>query len=195
MWYGVIFFSALILDFIPFFVPPPWAVMVYLFVRYQLNPWLIVPLGAAGSTVAKYFMMLCVPKFSKIFIKRAKHEELEYVGKRLSRRLWKSWLFVFFFAISPLPDIVLFTGASIAKVKPLRILPPYFLGKLVTLTVLLFVGRYAVANFIHHPAGAFPWKGILTVLAACALMVALLFIDGRALLQKNKFTFKFNIWK
>jgi len=195
MWYLVIFLSALILDFIPVFAPPPWVVMVYLFVRFHLNPWLIVPIGAAGSTLGKYLMTLCVPKFSKIFIKRTKHEELQYVGKRLSRKLWHSWLFVFFFAISPLPDVVLFTAASIAKVKPLRILPPYFLGKLVTLTVLLFVGRYAVTNFINHPAGAFPWKGILTVLVGLALMVALLFIDGRALLQKNKFTFNFKIWK
>ena len=195
MWYLVIFFSTLILDFIPVFAPPAWVVMVFLLLRFHLNPWIIVPVGASGSTLGKYLMMLCVPKFSKIFIKRTKHEELQYVGKKLTRKLWHSWLFVFLFAISPLPDVVLFTAASIAKVKPFRILPPFFFGKLVTITIMLFAGRYVIANFTHHAPGAFPWKGILTVLVGLALMVALLFIDGRALLQKKKFTFKFNIWK
>jgi membrane protein YqaA with SNARE-associated domain len=195
MLYLVVFFSALILDFIPVFAPPAWTIMVWLLVKYHLNPWIIVLTGASGSTIGKYLMTLCVPRFSKIFIKRTKHEELQYVGKRLTRKLWHSWLFVFLFAISPLPDVVLFTAASIAKVKPFRLLPPYFLGKLITLTVLLFVGRYAVTNFTNHAPGALPWKGILTLLVGATLMVTLLFVDGRALLQKNRFTFNFNIWK
>src|SRR5580698_2542770 len=195
MWYLVIFFSTLILDFIPVFAPPAWVIMVFLLVRFHLNPWIIVPVGASGSTLGKYLMMLCVPRFSKIFIKRTKHEELQYVGKKLTRTLWHSWLFVFLFAVSPLPDVVLFTAASIAKVKPFRILPPFFFGKLVTLTVLLFVGRYTIASFANHAPGTFPWKGIVTIILGIALFVSLLFIDGRALLQKKEFNFNFKIWK
>jgi membrane protein YqaA with SNARE-associated domain len=195
MWYLVIFFSALILDFIPVVGPPSWVIMVWLLVKFHLNPWIVIPLGAFGSTIGKYLMTLCVPRFSKVFIKRTKHEELQYVGKKLTRKLWHSWLFVFLFAISPLPDVVLFTAAAIAKLKPFRILPPYFCGKLITLTVLLFVGRYTVASFANHAPGTFPWKGIVTIIFGIVLFVGLLFIDGRALLQKKKFTFNFKIWK
>ena len=140
-------------------------------------------------------MSLCVPKFSKLFLKRNKHEELQFVGKKLSKKLWHSWLFVFIFAVTPLSDTVLFTAASIAKVKAIRIVPPFFCAKLVSDAVMVVVGRYTVASFTNRAHGAFPWKGIFTIVFGIVLIAGLVFLDGRALLQKKKFTFNFNIWK
>ena len=113
----------------------------------------------------------------------------------MSRKLWHGWLFVFIFAVTPLSDTILFTAAAIAKVKAIRIVPPFFCAKLVSDAVMLVVARYTVASFTNRPHGAFPWKGIFTIVFSIVLIAGLLFLDGRALLQKKKFAFNFNIWK
>jgi uncharacterized membrane protein len=195
MLYLAVFLSALTLDFIPVLTPPAWTIMVFLLVKFHLNPWIAVPASASGSTLGRSMMSLCVPKFSKLFLKRNKHEELIFVGKKLSKKLWHSWLFVFIFAVTPLSDTVLFTAAAIAKVKAIRIVPAFFCAKLVSDAVMLVVARYTVASFTNRTHGAFPWKGILTIVLGIVLIAGLLFLDGRALLQKKKFTFNFNIWK
>ena len=195
MLYLAVFLSALTLDFVPIITPPAWTILVFLLLKFHLNPWIAVPASASGSTLGRYLMGLCVPKFSKLFLKRDKHEELQFVGRKLSKKLWHSWLFVFVFAVTPLSDTVLFTAASIAKVKPIRIVPPFFFAKLASDAVMLAVGCYTVASFANRAHGVIPWKGILAIVFSIVLIGGLVFLDGRALLQKRKFTFNFNIWK
>ncbi len=195
MWYLIVFLSALTVDFIPVIAPPAWTIMVFLLVKFHLNPWFVLLAGVTGSTLGRYSMSLCVPKFSNLFIKRRKHEELEFVGKKLSDKLWQSWLFVFLYTVTPLSSTALFTAAGIAKVKPIRTVPPFFCGKFVTDAIMLVIGRYAVESFADLVHGTFSWKGISTIAFSLAVVGGLLFLDGRALLQKKKFTFNFNIWK
>ena len=195
MWYLIVFLSALTVDFIPVIAPPAWTIMVFLLVKFHLNPWPVLLAGVSGSTLGRYSMSLCVPKFSNLFIKRRKHEELEFVGKKLSDKLWHSWLFVFLYTVTPLSSTALFTAAGIAKVKAIRTVPPFFCGKFVTDAIMLVIGRYAVETFADLVHGTFSWKGISTIGFSLAVVGGLLFLDGRALLQKKKFTFNFKIWK
>ena len=81
MLYLAILLSALTLDFIPVITPPAWTILVFLLVKFHLNPSIAVPASASGSTLGRYLMSLCVPKFSKLFLKRNKHQELQFVGK------------------------------------------------------------------------------------------------------------------
>src|ERR1035437_10775477 len=130
-------------------------------------------------------MSLCVPKFSNLFIKRSKHIELEFVGKKLSAKLWHAWVFVFLYTLTPLSSTALFTAAAIAKVKAIRVVPPFFCGKFVTDAVMLVMGRYAIESFTNMAHGAFSWKWISTIVVGTVLVGVLLFLDGRALLQKK----------
>ncbi|MGA2140042.1 MAG: hypothetical protein ABSH14_14385 [Verrucomicrobiia bacterium] len=195
MWYLVVFLSALTVDLIPVIAPPAWTIMVFLLVKFHLNPWFVLLAGVSGSTLGRYSMSLYVPKFSNLFIKRRKHEELEFVGKKLSDKLWQSWLFVFLYTVTPLSSTALFTAAGIAKVKAIRTVPPFFCGKFLSDAVMLVMGRYAVESFANLMHGAFSWKGIATIVFSFVAVGGLLFLDGRALLQKKKFTFNFKIWK
>jgi hypothetical protein len=195
MWYLIVFLSALTVDFVPFIAPPAWTIMVLLLVKFHLNPLFVLLAGVPGSTLGRYLMGLCVPRFSNLFIKRSKHIELEFVGKKLSAKLWQSWLFVFLYTLTPLSSTALFTAAAIAKVKTIRVVPPFFCGKFVTDGVMLLMGRYAIESFTNMTHGAVSWKGIATLVGGTALVGVLLFLDGRALLQKKKFTFNFKIWK
>jgi len=196
MWlYLVVFLSALTVDFIPVIAPPAWTIMVFLLLRFHLNPWFVLLAGVSGSTLGRSLMGLCVPKFSNLILKRRKHEELQFVGKKLSAKLWHSWLFVFLYTLTPLPSTGLFAAAAIAKVKLIRIVPPFFCGKFVTDAVMLVMGRYAIESFTNLVHGAFSWKAIFSLTISFVALAALLFLDGRALLEKHKVAFNFKIWK
>ena len=163
MLYLVIFIGTLVVDLIPIIAPPAWTIMVFLLVKYQLNPWLVLLVGVTGTTLGRYIFSLYVPKIADRLIKQHKKEELEFMGKKLSHNLWQSWLFVFIYTLTPLSTSALFTAAAVAKVKAWRTVPPFFFGKLISDAVMIFTGRYAAVNFQDVGSGGFSGKGIVTI--------------------------------
>ena len=57
MWmYVVVFLAAFAVDTIPVFAPPAWVLLIFLVVRFHLNPWVAVLVGVAGSTLGRYVL-------------------------------------------------------------------------------------------------------------------------------------------
>jgi len=196
MWmYLAVFFSALTVDLIPVIAPPAWTLMVFFLVKFHLNPWGVLVVGVSGSTLGKYIFSLYVPKIADQLIKRRKREELEFMGKKLGQKLWQSWLFVFIYTLTPLSTSALFAAAALAKVKARHTVPPFFFGKFVSNTVMIFMGRYAVLNLAEIVHGAFSAKGILAIVVALVVTGGFLFVDWRAVLEKKQFQLNFRIWK
>jgi len=188
MWwmYLVVFASALAVDLIPIFGPPAWTVMVLLLIKFNLNPWGVLAAGVPGSALGRYLLSLYIPKISNKFIKRRKNKDLEFVGKKLGQKTWRSWLFVFIYTLTPLSSTVLFTAAGVAKIKPVQIIPPFLLGKFISDAVMILTGRYAAGNTKGLIHGTFSVKGIVTAVVGLLVIGAFLFIDWRILLEKKK---------
>jgi membrane protein DedA with SNARE-associated domain len=197
MWwmYLVVFASALAVDLIPIFGPPAWTVMVLLLIKFNLNPWGVLAAGVPGSALGRYLLSLYIPKISNKFIKRRKNKDLEFVGKKLGQKTWRSWLFVFIYTLTPLSSTALFTAAGVAKIKPVQIIPPFLLGKFISDAVMILTGRYAVGNTSGLVHGTFSVKGIMTAVVGLLVIGAFLFVDWRVLLEKKRLKFNFKIWK
>jgi len=196
MWlYLAVFLAAFTVDFIPLIAPPAWTVAVFLLVKFHLNPFLVVPLCASGSTLGRYLMSLFIPRFTSLIIKRHKTDELKFLGNKLSQNLWHSWLFVFIYSVTPLSTTALFTAAGMAKVKPTHTVPPFFCGKFVSDAVMVFTGLFAAAKFKDLVHGSYSPKAIVMLVVSIVVISGFLFLDWRALLEKKKFTLNFKIWK
>src|SRR5262245_60166910 len=114
MWaYLAIFACTLVSDSVPVVGLPAWTIMVLFWTEFDLNPWLVLATGVPGSVLGRYVFSLYVPKLSERFIKRRKTQELAFVGRKLDRDLWRSWLFVFVYALTPLSTTVLFMAAGL----------------------------------------------------------------------------------
>src|SRR4051812_10856274 len=100
-------------------------------------------------------MSCYISKFSVKVLKPRKNDDLDFLGKKLGQKLWRSWLFVFIYTLMPLPTTPLFTAAGVAKVKPISIVPPFFCGKFISDAVMLLTGRYAVTNMGDLVHGTF----------------------------------------
>jgi membrane protein YqaA with SNARE-associated domain len=195
MPYLWVFLASLAFDLVPVIGPPVWTVMVLLLVKFDLNPWLVLAVGVPGSVLGRYLLSLYTPWLSKKIIKRRKNQEFEFVGRKLKQKIWQSWVFVFIYSMSPLPTTPLFSAAGLAKVKPVQILPPFFVGKFISDAVMLFVGRYAFSSLADLVHGTISIRGMVTAVLSILIICAFLFLDWRQLFERKRIRFNVHIWK
>jgi len=189
------FLAALATDLIPVLGPPVWTVMIFMLVKYDLNPWGVLAVGVPGSVLGRYGLSLYVPRFFGKLIKQSKSDELQFAGSKLKGSLWRSWPFVLVYSLLPFSTTALFSAAGLARIKPIQILPPFFVGKFASDAVMLFSGRYAVTNSVDLVYGTFSWKGLAMIVAGVVVLAAFLFVDWRRLLEQRQLRMEFRIWK
>ncbi|MEY2490016.1 MAG: hypothetical protein QOC70_1958 [Verrucomicrobiota bacterium] len=196
MWsYLLVFLAAMAVDTIPIFAPPAWIVLVLLLVKFHLSPWAVIVVGVTGSTLGRYILTRYIPRISSSLINRREDENLRYIGSKLGRAKWSGAIFVFLYTLTPLSTTALFTAVAMARINPWHILPPFFLGRLITDGVLVFSGKYATANISELLHGQASWKTLITLIAGLIVIGAFLFVDWRSLLEKRRIRFQFKILK
>ena len=197
MWwqYLLVFIGAFLCDIVPFPFPPAFTIMVFLQIKFHLHIWAVVGIGVAGSVLGRYLLTLYIPLLAGKIFNPAKNEDVQYLGKKLKEKGWKSQLSVLVYSLMPLPTTPLFVAAGMAKMKPWYIIPAFFVGKFTSDTIAVFSGKFAAENTAQLLHGAVSWKSILGLVVGFLLIAALLFIDWRSLLQDKKFKLKFQIWK
>jgi len=194
MWpYLLVFAAALAVDTIPVFAPPAWILLVVLLVKFDLNPWLTVVIGVAGSTIGRYMLTRYIPKISSSLVNRREDANLRYIGSKIAQAKWSSAVFVFLYTLTPLSTTALFTAVAMASTEPWHILVPFFFGRLITDGVLVFSGKYASGNLSDLLHGEANWKTLLTLIAGLLIISAFLFVDWRQLLEHRKLRFRFKI--
>ncbi|WP_291122983.1 hypothetical protein [Flavobacterium sp. UBA6046] len=107
----------------------------------------------------------------------------------------QSQLIIIAYSLLPLPTTPLFLAGGMAKIKPLYIIPAFFVGKFSSDAITVHIGKYASDHAESMVEGALSWKSISSLVVGLILISAILFIDWRTLIQKKKFQLKFKIWK
>jgi membrane protein YqaA with SNARE-associated domain len=196
MWkYILVFIGAFLVDVSPFPLPPAFTVMIFLQVKYHLELWIVIAAGVTGSILGRLILTLYVPKISHLIFKPSKNEDIQFLGKKMKEKGWRSQLSIVIYSLMPLPTTPLFVAAGIAKIKPLYIIPAFFVGKLTSDTIAVITGKYAAENTADLLNGIWSWKSVTGLIAGLLLIFILLFIDWRTLILKKSFTLKFKILK
>ena len=197
MWwhYLLVFIGAFLFDVVPFPFPPAFTIMIFLQIMFDLNIWWVIVVGVAGSILGRYVLTLYIPFLAGKIFKRTKNEDVEFLGKKMKEKGWKSQMVIIAYSLLPLPTTPLFLAGGMAKLKPLYIIPAFFIGKFISDTVTVHLGKYASEHTKSILEQASSWKSITSLAAGLLLICALLFIDWRSLIQKKKFQIKFKIWK
>jgi membrane protein DedA with SNARE-associated domain len=169
--------------------------MIFLQILFDLNIWWVIVVGVAGSILGRYILTLYIPFLAGKIFKRTKNEDVEFLGKKMKEKGWRSQMVIIAYSLLPLPTTPLFLAGGMAKLKPLYIIPAFFIGKFISDTVTVHLGKYASEHTKSILEQASSWKSITSLAAGLLLICALLFIDWRSLIQKKKFQIKFKIWK
>jgi membrane protein DedA with SNARE-associated domain len=197
MWwqYLLVFGGSFLFDVVPIPFPPAFTIMVFLQIMFGLNIWLVIIIGVAGSILGRYILTLYIPFLAGKIFKRSKNEDVEFLGKKMKEKGWRSQLVIIGYSLLPLPTTPLFLAGGMAKIKPLYIIPAFFIGKFISDAVTVHLGKYASEHAKSILEGALSWQSITSLGVGLLLVCALLFIDWRSLIQKSKFQLKFKIWK
>ena len=197
MWwqYLLVFIGALLFDVVPFPFPPAFTIMVFLQIMFGLNIWVVIVVGVAGSILGRYILTLYIPLLAGRIFKRSKNEDVQFLGKKMKEKGWRSQIVIIAYSLLPLPTTPLFLAAGMAKIKALYIIPAFFIGKFTSDAITVHLGKYASEHAKTILEGALSWQSITSLGVGLLLVCALLFIDWRSLIQKKKFHLKFKIWK
>ncbi|MEI8280317.1 MAG: hypothetical protein WCG87_11180 [Bacteroidota bacterium] len=196
MWYYVfVFIATFLVDLVPFVGPPAWTAMVFFQMRYHLNIWMVLVVGVIGSAAGRYMLSLYIPWLSDKYIKKQKNEDLQFIGQKLSGNGWRIQLFVLLYTLMPLPSTPLFTASGMARIKPMHIIPAFFVGKFTSDMVMVLTGDYVTDNVENITAGFMSWQSVVGTVLCILLICIFLFVDWRVLLQTKKFHLNFRIWK
>lgn len=197
MWwhYLLVFAGAFLFDVVPFPFPPAFSIMVPLQIMFNLNTWLVIVIGVAGSIAGRYVLTLYIPLLADKIFKPKKNREVQFLGEKMKEKGWKSQLVILTYSLLPLPTTPLFLAGGMARIKPIQIIPAFFIGKFISDSVAVHLGQFASENIDDMLNAALSWKSIASLIISLLLICALLFIDWFALIEKKKFKLNFRIWK
>lgn len=193
--YILIFLSCIVVDIVPFIGPPAWMVMVFFQIKFGLNIWIVLIFGVIGSAIGRYLYSAYIYVLSQRFIKPQKNNDLQFIGGKLANNSWKVQLFVLLYTLVPLPSTPLFTAAGCSRIKTIRLLPAFFVGKFISDAIMVFTGDYVAYNIDGLIHGALSWNVLIGAIIGLILICLFLFIDWRKLLQEKKITVNFKILK
>jgi membrane protein YqaA with SNARE-associated domain len=196
LWkYFLVFMGAFFFDVVPFPFPPAFTIMVFLQIVFKLNIWLVIVIGVVGSITGRYILTLYIPILAGRIFQPSKNEDVQFLGRKMKEKTWKSQLAILVYSLLPLPTTPLFVAAGMAKLKPLYIIPAFFVGKFISDSIAVHLGKYATINAENILEGAFSWQSIITLVISLLLLCVIFFVDWRTLIQNKKFKLMFKIWR
>lgn len=197
MWwqYMLVFLGTVLMDITPLPLPPAFTIMILLQIMFDLPVWPVIIIGVIGSIVGRYILTLYIPMLSSHIFKKSKNEDIEFLGNKLKTKGWKSQLFILFYTLMPLPSTPLFVAGGIAKMKPVYIIPAFFIGKFTSDSIAVFTGKFATQNVQSLLNGILSWRSVTGLLVGLTFLFLLIFIDWRSLIQEKKLKLVFNVWK
>lgn len=187
-------FCLMLFDVIPIPFPPAFTIMVFSQIMFGLNIWWVIGVGVAGSILGRYILTLYIPFLAGKIFKQSKNEDVEFLGKKMKDKGWKSQLLIVSYSLLPLPTTPLFLAGGMAKIKPLYIIPAFFIGKFTSDAITVHLGKYAAENFSNVIDNVFSLKSIGSFVFGILLICCVIFIDWRTLIQNKKFHLNFRVW-
>jgi membrane protein YqaA with SNARE-associated domain len=193
--YALVFLGGFLVDVFPIPLPPAFTVMIFLQIVFHLNIWWVISVGVLGSILGRYTLAWYIPKLAHRIFNPAKNEDVIFLGQKLKLNKRKGQALILVYSLMPLPTTPLFIAAGMARMKPIRIIAPFTIGKFISDAIAVFMGKYAAENTKDLAEGMVSWQSITGLALGFLLVFAIIFVDWMKLYREKKFTLKFNVWR
>jgi membrane protein YqaA with SNARE-associated domain len=155
-------------------VPIPYTlVILWLSMSGSMNPLLLTIAGGIGSGIGE-FSGYALGYYGRTMISKKRQRKMNYMVKILNRY---GSIVIFLFALTPLPDDLLFIPLGILRYSFIKAFIPCFLGKLLMCGILAYGGQlyYDVLRIVF---GEMTWEmelltSIITAVVLVLILVAL----------------------
>lgn len=166
-------------------VPIPYTfVILWLGMKGTMNPLLLAIAGGIGSAIGE-FSGYALGYYGRTIISKKRQRKMNYMVRVLNRY---GPVVIFLFALTPLPDDLLFIPLGIMRYTFIKAFIPCFLGKLLMCGILAFGGQLYY-DILRSIFGEMTWEielltSIITAVALVLILVALFKIDWEKVLEK-----------
>jgi membrane protein YqaA with SNARE-associated domain len=176
-YFGVFFIS--LVGSLSIIIPVPYTLVIYV-MGTVLDPILVAIASGFGSAVGE-FSGYALGYYGRAVISEERQRKMDFMVKVFDRY---GFFAIFFFALTPLPDDLLFIPLGIMRYKFVKAFIPSFLGKLLMSFILAYSG-YLSIGFIRDLLGEGGLIGaVVTVILLIVIMVAVLKIDWEKIFEK-----------
>jgi len=150
--------------------PIPYTLVIfYLGSLKVFNPLLIAISGGAGSALGEFFGYF-LGYYGRAVLSKERQRKIDYVMRIFNRY---GAVAIFVFALTPLPDDLLFIPLGIMRYRFIKAFIPSFAGKILMCLILAYGGRLSV-NIIKDFVGG--EGGYLTVIFSAVLLIVVLIL-------------------
>jgi len=160
--------------------PIPYT-LVIIWMGAILNPFFVAIAGGLGSGIGELFGYT-LGYYGRAIISKERQRKMDYMLKVFNRY---GPLAIFVFALTPLPDDLLFIPLGILRYKLLKVFIPCLLGK-ISMGFILAYGGQVFKNIIEILFGGSSWlTAIVTSMLLILIMIAMLKIDWEKIFEKH----------
>jgi membrane protein YqaA with SNARE-associated domain len=138
---GVIF----VVNLLPAFGPPTWAVLVFFSLDFDLPAAPLVLFGALAAACGRYALASTTRRL-RPRLSPARLAHLSRAEEALTRNRRRSAAGIGLFALSPVPSGQLFVAAGLMQVPLLRLTAAFFTGRLVSYSIYVSAASVAERN-------------------------------------------------
>lgn len=185
----------MLVNLLPAFAPPTWAILVVFITQNQLSVPLVILCGVVAATLGRWILSNYTSWLARHTFNANQEQNLAYLGQRLGNTKTANFLFITLYCLTPLSSAALFIAAGMINMNRGVLLGGFFLGRLVSYSVLVTAASTLATNLqdITEPGGITVLGVIFSILAVAALALFVC-IDWRVLMEKKKLQFQWKIF-
>jgi uncharacterized membrane protein YdjX (TVP38/TMEM64 family) len=132
--YLAVFAIVLGVNLMPAFGPPTWTILVLYRFQSNLNPVVLVVVGALAAAIGRLALGYAT-RALRSHLSEKRRQSLDVMRQRLEKHRRSGLLALFLFALSPLPSAQLFEAAGITGVNLPPLTAAFFTGRLVSYSI------------------------------------------------------------
>ncbi len=154
-------------------VPIPYTVIIFM-MGHSLNPFFVAVSGGLGSAVGEFFGYF-LGYYGRAVISKERQRKMDYILRVLRRY---GSIAIFIFALTPLPDDLLFIPLGIMRYSFLNAFIPCLLGKILMCFIVAYSGYWSVEiiGSLFGGEGS-PWITIIMTVLLVVILVVMFKVD------------------
>jgi len=150
--------------------PVPYTLVIFYLGSLRIfNPFLIAVSGGAGSALGEFFGYL-LGYYGRTVLSKERQRKIDYIVKVFNRY---GAIAIFIFALTPLPDDLLFVPLGVMHYNFVKAFIPCFTGKILMCLILAY-GGYLSIDVIERFMGE--EGGYMTIIASAVLLIIILIL-------------------
>lgn len=159
--------------------PVPYTLVIF-FLGSFLDPFFVAISGGLGSALGE-FSGYVLGYYGRKVVSEERQRKMDYMLRIFGKY---GSVTIFIFALTPLPDDLLFIPLGVMRYPFLKAFIPALLGKILMTFILAYSGQQSI-EFIRTLFGGSEWIGILiTIILFIVVIVAIIRIDWEKLFEK-----------